>query len=157
MGTTNKFVEASNKERELLTLIYESNGVTDYFFTPSNGMDRYEGEFTTNGKTYVVEVKNRNNTSAKFPTTLIEESKVNYLRNKCKEENKVPLLFVFFTDGKFLMFNLNHIKEEWKSSMYCNRTTAVASGKVSKKVFLIPITFDLLRDTPTKTKEDETV
>ena len=142
----NAFTAASTLERLKLTQVYNQTNVTDFWFTPEDGHDRYEGEFTKNGKTYIVEAKNRANTSTKYPTTLIEASKVNFLRTKAAAENKIPLLIIFFTDNQFGIYNLNNIQESWRSTKYCNRTTAASTGKVNKDVYLIPITFESLRE-----------
>lgn len=135
----NAFVESSRKEREILEHLFRKNDVTEYMFTDEKGHERYDAEFTKGDRTFVVEFKNRAVKSDAFTTTLIEQSKVNYLLDKAKRENKVPLLMIAFTDNKYLQFDLRRVKESYKGTRACNKTTAVRTDKVDKSVYLIPI------------------
>lgn len=136
----NAFTKASKKERDVLLALFQKNNVTKYEFTDPEGFDRHDAEFEMNGKTYLVEIKNRNVKSNAFKTTLIEESKVKYLVDKAKAENKIPLLLITFTDGMFAQFNLSTcLKPKYLTTRDCNRTTAVSSQKITKDVYLIPI------------------
>ena len=142
----NNFRKSSLKERELLENFFKSKGITDYNFTDEAGYERHDAVFKTLDTNYIVEVKVRNCTSRAFKDTLIEQSKVAYLREKATELNAVPLLIVFFTDDKALVKNLRNLGGCTFDQRYCNRTTAADTGKKIKDVILIPITKENLRE-----------
>jgi hypothetical protein len=135
----NNFQKSSLVEREKLTALYTSKNITEFDFTDSKGVDRYDSTFKSFDQDFIVECKVRANSSTKYPTTLIEKSKVEFLIEKAKETNATPLLVVFYNDGKYSRYNLNKLGNVRVEQKYCNRTTAVDSGKKMKEVYLLPI------------------
>lgn len=99
-----KFIEASERERELMTQLFKAYNINSYIFTPAEGYDREEGYYTatTTNQPIIFEVKNRDISSDKYRTTMIEESKVRYLLQKANERNEKAIIFFFFNDGYWM-------------------------------------------------------
>lgn len=135
----NNFAKSSLKERENLEKLYKIKGITDYQFTSAEGCDRYDSTFNFFDQKFIVECKVRANSSTKYPTTLIEKGKVDYLVNLADQDGSTPILVVFFTDGTYTRVNLRAVQKLPVEKKYCNKTTAVAAGKIMKEVFLVPI------------------
>jgi len=110
MNTQDKFIEASTKERKLMTQLFEQYNVNMYDFTPADSMDREEGYYTgaTNNQPYIFEVKNRGIASTTYNTIMIEASKVNYLLEQAKERNEKAVIFFFFRDGYWMHQELDN-------------------------------------------------
>lgn len=145
MSKINKFTQAAEKERELLSRFFESIGCTNYSFTEAEGFDRYDATFEFLDIKYLVEVKVRNVKSNQYPTTLIDKSKTDFLREEALKEGYIPVLVIFFTDDKCFLCNLDKVRGKVERK-YCNRTSAVNTGKKMKEVELFTITEKNLRD-----------
>lgn len=96
-----KFQQASDKEREQMIKLFNQFGVENYTFSDSNGYDQYDGCFTgRTGNQVIFEVKNRDCSSEKYDETVVEKSKVDFLKNETVNMTHEPIIFFFFTDGK---------------------------------------------------------
>ncbi|MFV8339123.1 hypothetical protein ACNQGL_07615 [Flavobacterium sp. LB3P21] len=94
------FKQASDKEREQMIKLFNQFGVEHYTFTDPDGYDQYDGCFTgRTGNHVVFEVKNRDCTSAKYDETVVEKSKVDFLKNETVHMTHEPIIFFFFTDN----------------------------------------------------------
>jgi hypothetical protein len=133
----NNFQKASVKERQKAEALLISKGVTEYGFTDDEGYDQHDGWYTTKtGKIICFEVKNRNVSSTKYRTTVIEKKKYEYMTNEQKVGE--PYLFVFFTDDKVLVENLT--SRPYKQTQFmAPKTTADYSNKILKLQIEIPI------------------
>lgn len=135
----NAFTNASKKERKTLIELFNKLGITDYEFSPENGMDRWDFKFTANGIDYIGDVKCRNIKHDAYKDSLIDKSKLDFLMNEGKKEKRVPLIIVSYTDDVICSWNLSKIKIKY-TKKFCNRTTAVNTGKRMKDVGLLLLT-----------------
>ena len=126
----NKFETSSLEERKQMETIFNKYGIKEYSFTDVKGFDRIDGEFIhpKTGKRVIFEVKNRNVDHNQYPSTVIEESKYNFLKAKAIQEDCEPRLFVFFKDGYFVSYNLL-TEATYKTVRRSSRTTAGISAK----------------------------
>lgn len=126
----NNFELSSQKERRYTLNLLKNNGIKeeDINFSPIKGNDQYDGTFkNSKGREILFEVKVRNINSFAYKTTIIEESKFNFLLNKAKNDNTTPYIIIFFTDGKVLMQNLFNCQHR-KVQKYAPKTTAENNG-----------------------------
>lgn len=137
----NAFTQSSIKEREHMERVFLEREITKYSFTDEEGFCRHDGQFTNSkGQEIIFEVKVRNVSSTKYRTTVIEESKFDYLL-----DNRRPaVLFIFFTDGKYLIHKLSRDNKYYTTQMLAPRTTAGYNDKVLKTFIEIPIKDDFL-------------
>lgn len=134
----NKFQEASKLERTKMTELLQKNGIKEFGFTPDDSFEQYDGWYISNkGKKICFEIKNRTNTSTRYPTTIIEEHKYEYLINQTIGE---PWLFVFFTDYTYLAEHLKVSKKYLKTRIGASMTTMGDQTMISKIVVEINIT-----------------
>ena len=133
----NKFQEASKLERDKMTKILQENRIDIFSFTPDDTFERYDGIFiNSKGKKIIFEVKNRAIPSDKFPTTIIEEHKYEFLINQTIGE---PWLFVFFSDDVYLMEKIKESKNYNRLTIGAGKTTMGDQTMISKVVIEIPI------------------
>lgn len=132
----NKFEQAGIEEREKLTRLYSTLGITDYGFTPIKGYAKVDSFYRDeDGVKYIVEAKVRKNYINDYATHMIQRDKydelVTYYRKGC-----TPLYINFFRDG-VVIYNLTERIEadslEWVT-LDCNKTTVVDAGKTAKLV-----------------------
>lgn len=137
----NRFQLASIKEREYMTNLLRSKGIKDWqvTFTDEKSFKQYDGIYeNSKGEMIMFEVKVRNVASNKYPTTVIEQSKYNFLIDAYRKEGVIPYIFIFFTDGKVLIQNLLS-RTVVPKSMYAPKTTSGDTTKVLKHFMEIPI------------------
>lgn len=133
------FIESSKTEREKMTKLFKQYNVNTYSFTSDTSHLRHDGEYKTNKYDVVFEVKVRNISSKSYKTTVIEESKYNYLIDYAYRNGKEPYIFIFFNDGKVLIQNLNTVAHRIKNYQ-APKTTAGDQTKVNKTFFEVEIT-----------------
>lgn len=98
-----KFKLATELERRLAIKLLESKGIPLKNITFTGEFVRHDGEYVTDdGSVIMFETKVRNIPSTRYPTTIIERYKYEYL---LKQKFDV-LIFVFFTDGKVFVENV---------------------------------------------------
>lgn len=132
-----KFQRASALERQKMSELLSKYKITDYSFTDDNGYDEYDGTYINPfGEDVAFEIKNRNVSSTKYPTTIIEESKYNFL---ITQSIGIPMLYVFFNDGTYFYEELNAAKNYNKVVMGAPSTTMGDDTWVSKTFIEIPI------------------
>lgn len=137
----NNFQTASIKSKEYMTELLKTQGIdsSKICFTSEKGYKRYDGTYqNSKGKTIIFEIKVRNVASFQYPTTVIEQSKYDFLINEHKRSGVIPFIFIFFTDGKVLIQNLlgNSVTAK---EYYAPRTTAGDNTRVIKKFMEFPI------------------
>lgn len=134
------FNKAEVKEREVLDKVFANRGITDYEYTPAGTSIRHDFIFRTDGKEMIGDIKCRNIKSTAYADTLVDYSKIEYLVNTAAANGQVPFLFVHFTDNVVCVWDLEkELPKIRKEVKYCNRTTAVSSGKKDKVVAMINI------------------
>lgn len=134
----NKFHSASQLERLKMESLLKKNKVEYYGFTSEFGYDQYDGWFVNSkGKKIIFEVKNRAVTSNRYPTTIIEEHKYDYL---ISQEMGEPWLFVFFTDDTYLSEHIKVENKYLKTRIGAPATEMGDQKMISKLVIEIPIT-----------------
>lgn len=125
----NKFVQASKKERVILTKFFEKVNVTNYTLSNEEGFDRFDAVITGNA---IIEIKIRSQASTTYPSTIIELSKFNFLREEGKRLKMIPLLFVYFdVDDILCIWDLNKV-ERSIIRLLCPQTTMGYTEKVMK-------------------------
>lgn len=141
MNNTDKFVQASIRERQALDIILPKIGAKDIQHSDENSMDRWDTKFSIGKHNYIAEIKCRNVSSTAYKETLIEVSKINALAKLAVNTSRIPLLIIKFADNTVRVFNLfsNSLNGCTVTTKYCNKTTAVKTQKVAKSVVLIPI------------------
>lgn len=137
------FTAASTKERKTIEALLARVNATDVEHSDVKGYERWDSKFTIDGKKYLCEIKCRNVKHTAYADTLIEVSKVNAMRKLAKEEQRVPLLIINFTDEVCYVFNLNDdsVRSVKPNKMYCNATTAVLRDRIEKEVMLLPFRY----------------
>lgn len=101
----------SEVERRLMKEYFQSKGITKYQFSPADGYDQWDGKFVDGQDQIIFDVKVRNIPSTMYNTTIINESKYDFLTKYTEDTNVKPYIFVFFTDGKVFVKNLKRVKK----------------------------------------------
>lgn len=126
----NNFEKSSLIERKRMEKLFEKHNVIQYKFTTESSYEQYDGIYiNSRGEEVMFEVKNRNVPSDKYRTTVIEESKFNFLTS---QKDKQPYIFIFFTDGLYFPYNLNDATEYKRTKMLAPKTTAGDNTKIYK-------------------------
>lgn len=136
MTEQQKFINASEQERQKMIQLFQQQNVIHYEFTPSTSYDRIDGYYTgKTGSEYVFEVKVRTNDASAYTyTTMIEENK---LQNLIKESSTIthkPIIFFFFRDDTCYyqdVFEDVHYQAYWRD---CPATTMGKKTLVPKRV-----------------------
>lgn len=122
-----KFRIAEELEHRLMTGLLTSKGITNIKF--SGDYKRHDGEYlNSKGENIMFETKVRNVTSDRYPTTVIERSKYEYLIR----QDKPAYLFVYFTDNKVLIVDVKNSKSKFSQRM-SPKTTSGNNEKVLKE------------------------
>lgn len=128
-------------ERQKMTQLFTQMGINDYFLEPVGGKTRHDGTYTSKRNNKVIfETKVREISSTKFQTTIIEVDKFTYMIEEAKKQNKIPYLFVFFTDGLVFYQKLEESQFEFqqegeaKRSTYGNNQNVVTKNYVNFKI-----------------------
>ncbi len=124
--TNDGFTKAEEKERQFMISLFKKNNIPEdnYSFTPIKSMLRHDGEVKVKGNdVYLFETKVRNVTSTRYNTTIIEHSKVVYLKEQMKLQNKKGLLFFGFKDNKYMVVEIEPNKEYNTINIPCPKTT----------------------------------
>jgi hypothetical protein len=131
----NKFEQAALLERQKMEQIFKNKNITNYTFTDAKGFDKHDGTFVnTRGEIITFEVKVRNVNSGTYNTTVIEQSKYDYLLTQSN-----PHIFIFFQDGRYLLHRLDSNKNYIFSTKFAPKTTSGYNQKIDKKMVEIPI------------------
>lgn len=142
----NKFEESSELERTKMTAFFNKVGIEHFGFTSVHEFVRHDGWFYKNGKKYMFEVKVRNIASDAYQTSVIEYGKYNYLKfNSKMDDFSGAFLFVFYTDGKILIQDIDRVEEVF-SKMKAPKTTSGDRTMVEKQFLEIPINVNNLHD-----------
>lgn len=129
---TNKFELASQEERNMMEKFFTKYRIFIYDFTPIESYDRYDGTFK-NKKDVIFETKVRALPSTKYDKTMIELDKVKSLIEEAKKQQKTPMCFFFFNDGKVLPVEIDKELFEYELKwVNCPATTMGEDDYVSK-------------------------
>lgn len=138
----NNFEINENKGRTLLKTFLDQVGATEQHESTGK-YDPVDYYFSYKGKTVVAEIKVRDKKYEDYPTHLIELSKYKALIKDMKD-NKLDVAYYinFFVDKDTVttyFYSTSTIRKyAIRDNFYCNKTTAVYSGKKDKDVLLIP-------------------
>ena len=133
----NNFTKSSTLERTKMESLFEKFNVINYSFTDEDSYEQHDGIFTNSrNEDIIFEVKVRNVPSNRYSTTVIEESKYNYLMN---QKDKVPFIFIFFSDGTYFPHKLEEVNNYKRTVMSAPKTTAGDQTKILKHFVEIPI------------------
>ena len=135
----NKFTESEQKGRSLLSELLGQMKATDLQPTEDkfNPVDYY---FKLKDKGIVAEIKVRDQQYENCDTHLMEVDKFNALVQDRKDKNLDAAFYIcFFGEDSCYWYSTYTIsKYATTDSFYCNRTTAVNTGKKMKNILLIP-------------------
>lgn len=143
-NTSSKYIvnfdNAETLETQLMTKVFNQFGITDYSFTPNGSYSRHDGQYTTTrGEKIIFETKVRTIGINDYNTTVIEQSKYEYLLQQELITGKIPYLFVFYPkDNK--VFVTRVVEGLNKTSNSCQKQTCGDQTKVTKKLINFPIT-----------------
>lgn len=139
-----EFDKAEQSGRALFTEILQQLQITDY----KESVEKYDTldmYFTIKDKYTGIEIKKRDKQFEHYDTYLMEVSKFKALVNRLKSGEIDQIYYVnFFGADTVYIFSLRKIADGIKngtvtvSSTYANRTTAAYSGKVEKRILLLP-------------------
>ena len=139
-----EFDKAEQSGRALFTEILQQLQISDYRESVEK-YDTLDMYFTIKEKYTGVEIKKRDKQFEHYDTYLMEVSKFNALVNRLKSGEIDQIYYVnFFGADTVYIFSLRKIIEGIKkgtitaNSTYANRTTAAFSGKVKKRILLLP-------------------
>lgn len=136
---SDEFETFEQKGRTLLKSFLDQIGATDQQPTTGkyNPVDYY---FTLRGEKYVVEIKCRDIKYKDYDTHMIEDCKLKALLQAKKDDNCDYALYInFFRDDIVYLYSTTDIINKAKPEIkYCNRTTAIDSGKINKLNLMIP-------------------
>lgn len=115
-------------EKSLTTYMLVQNGIEFDTISFTGRFAQHDGEFVNKkGQRVKFETKVRNVPSDRYSTTIIEESKYDYLM----AEELPTYLFVFFTDGKVFVKNVKKA-EVSKKNRKAPKTTTGNNKKIEK-------------------------
>lgn len=139
-----KFDKAEQSGRALFTEILQQLQISDY----KESVEKYDTldmYFTIKEKYTGVEIKKRDKQFEHYPTYMMELYKYNALVNRIVSGELDQIYYVnFFGEDTVYIFPLRKIAQGISkgaiavTSTYANRTTAAFSGKVEKRIILIP-------------------
>ncbi len=136
----NKFTKASQLEREKMEKLFNKFNVAIYSFTDENSFDKHDGIFiNSKDENIMFEVKVRNVTSTQYKTTVIEKNKYDYLMS---QSDKVPYLFIFFSDGTYFPHRLDKNNNYKQTAMGAPKTTSGDQTRITKQFIEIPLNFN---------------
>ena len=90
-----------------------------------------------------VEIKNRDLKYKYYPTLMLEVSKLYAMKEKIQQHNLRDCWYVNFIGNEMFIFRYSRIKELCRlhkvelKYIHCNKTTAVESNKIDKRVLFI--------------------
>lgn len=137
MDKQTPFTNAATKERKYALQYFLDKGYTEdnIEFTPSDGVDRYDGILTKhNGDKILFEIKIRDVKSDQYKTSMLDESKYLILLEEAKKINAIPAAMFFYNDGKLLALNLLKNPPVKVSERWMPRTTAINTGRCTKRI-----------------------
>ena len=125
--------------RQLLESFLNQIGATDQQET-TDKYDPVDYYFTFKGKKVVTEIKCRDAQFEHFPTHIMEIKKFQALIKDKQEKQLDEAYYVNFFGNDTAYFYSESIIRKYSTQerFYCNRTTAINTGKTLKPVLLIP-------------------
>lgn len=129
----------SKRERELMKQYMESHNIKSFQFSPDDSFEQWDGKMIDGETRIIFEVKVRNIPSYKYSTTIIDETKYNFLLDYTKDTDVQPYIFIFFSDGKVLKKNLKVVARK-TLRMKAPIMTSENKGEKLKDFVEIPIT-----------------
>lgn len=139
-----EFDKAEQSGRALFKTILDQCQITDY----RESVEKYDTldlYATVKGKSTGIEVKKRDKQFEHYPTYMMELYKYNALVERLNSGELDQIYYVnFFGNDTVYIFSLIKIAQGIKNgtvqvtSTYANKTTAAFSGKVEKRILLIP-------------------
>ncbi len=139
-----EFDKAEQSGRALFTSILQQLQITDYRESVEK-YDTLDMYLTLKEKYTGVEIKKRDKQFEHYPTYMMEVYKFNALVDRVNSKELDQIYYVnFFGEDTVYIFSLKKIAEGIRqgkvqvTSTYANKTTAAFSGRVEKRILLIP-------------------
>lgn len=133
--------EAKGRKKLEDFLIYK--GITDFNFTEDK-YNQVDAVLTKNGKTYTIEIKDRNKKYESYPTFIVEKSKVDYMDVLYKKGKTVNSLICQIFGNHLYFFSYIKLKKLIDSGkvkeekMKLPATTITENSNRYKAVYLVP-------------------
>ena len=146
----NQFTKAELEGRALFKEILDQKGVTESH--PSDDeFDTLDYYYTSSQQLSVgVEIKKRDQKYLNYPTHFLEVKKFKAIYQRLNNGEFDRALYVnFFGDNVAYIYNFQTIIKGIKdqtitvSYTHCNRTTAINTGKVDKKIIELPLSLGI--------------
>lgn len=138
------FDKAEQTGRALFTEILQQLQISDYRESTEK-YDTLDMYCTIKQRTTGVEIKKRDKQFEHYPTYMMELYKYNALVDRVNSKELNQIYYVnFFGEDTAYIFSLRKIAQGINegtievTSKYANKTTAAFSGKVEKRILLIP-------------------
>ena len=105
------YQEADNRGREKFDKSHGKDLITEHNQDPTGRWDTKATAITKPTITYVIEIKNIDRPSFKFPDFMIDYDKIEALVDVATAEGRRPIVSVFFSDRE-VVWNIN--KTKWR-------------------------------------------
>lgn len=138
----NNFTRSELLGRGLFESFLKQKNITNYKFTEGQ-FDKVDC-FIQAQKKWAVEIKVRDESADQYKELFFELQKLKAMCSIIKAGEAEEGLYINFIGSKLYVFNIRKIVEGLQKKQlrvknhYCNRTTAIASGKVDKSMIEVP-------------------
>lgn len=128
--------------RGLFETFLKQKNITDFRFAEDK-FDKVDC-YINSKKKWCVEIKVRSDSAEQYNTLFMEHKKLKAMVGLIKQQEVEEGLYVNFIKNKAYLFNIRTIckalqdKKIYVNARFCNRTTAVASDIVEKKMIELP-------------------
>lgn len=131
----NKFKRSANRGDDKMIDIICNLGLN--VETSNDSYSVYDGIVKDENEKYLIETKHR---ARKFDDYVLENKKINNLYKEAKELKCDGILYLnTFNDGSAVIWNVTNklLDKSKKGTLWCNKHTAINSGKINKKVYYL--------------------
>lgn len=138
MGDENIIISYERRGREKMRRLCEMRNL-DYYDNPTI-TEPYDGTVVYNGKSYLIEIKDRDASYNDYPTVLMESAKKDALLDTMQELEADGAYYVSFYGDTAWVFDVtsSEVLSTPSTTIRCNKHTAFGDGKREKEIILLP-------------------